>query len=169
MPQIELVPYTRYAPIPGDEPGGIPRLLPRVQFRCWMRVPGSPIPRDGIIDTGSPFTWLPEEVWQPLRLGVDYEWLPFAAGYPAPRAQTAGWSFSFRFARFLQPVGLSDGRTELPRDGVIAQFASGNPPVPSRSQRPAFAVIGLYGGLLTDTRLHISTDASGNIAGVLGW
>jgi hypothetical protein len=153
-----------------DEPNGHQLLLPRVQFRCWLRLPNLTMPRDGIIDTGSPLTWFPEAIWQRFRPGVDFEELPFAAGYTPPRGQTAGWNFTFRMARILQPIGLHDARAELTRDRVIVQFADGNPPIPRGSQRPAVAVIGLWGGLLEGTSLRTMTDsATGHLTGALEW
>lgn len=170
MPRIELTSFGRYTYIPVEEPGGTPLNLPRIQFRCWLRLPGVLFPRDAIIDTGSPFTWLPEEAWENLTVGVDYEELPFPQGYPPPRGQTAGWSFTFRFARVLRPIGIHDGRAELSRQNVIVQLADGNPPIPPGSQKPAVVVLGLWGGILENTNLLISTDpASGHVVGALEW
>src|SRR5262249_15236376 len=110
MPQLLLMSYNPFASIPVDEPSGNRLLIPRIQFRCWLRLPGVIFPRDVIIDTGAPFTCFPEDVWQPLHAGVDYEWLAFPTGYTPPRAQTVGWNFTFRFARLCQPIGIHDGR-----------------------------------------------------------
>jgi hypothetical protein len=135
-----------------------------------VRVPGLLFPRDGIIDPGSPFTWVPQEIWRHLQPGVDFEELPFEAGYTPPRGQTAGWNFTFRFARLLQPLTLYDPSIELERHGVIVQLANGNPPVPPGSQRPAVVVIGLWGGLLEGTSLRFGADpTSGQLAGTLEW
>jgi hypothetical protein len=101
------------------------------------------MPRDGIIDTGSPFTWIPEAIWQHFQPGIDFEELPFDVGYVPPRGQTAGWAFNFRMVRMLQPIGLHDGQTELTRTGGIVQLADGNPPSFARSNAPAVVVIGL--------------------------
>ncbi len=150
MPQLRLMSYTPFAPIPVDEPNGNRLLIPRIQFRCWVRLPNVFFPRDGIVDTGSPFTWFPEEVWQTLRPGIDYEWLPFASGYSPRRAQTAGWNFTYRMARLLQPIGPHDMLTELTRSGIIAQFADGNSPIPTGSQRPAVIVLGLWAVFLKE-------------------
>jgi hypothetical protein len=126
------------------------------------------MPRDGIIDTGSPFTWLPEAIWSRFQPGVDYEDLPFEAGYAVPRGQTAGWNFTFRMVRMLQPITLFDIHTELIRDRVIVQLADGNPPLPPGSNKPAVVVIGLWGGLLEGTSLRVSADPhSGQLAGTL--
>jgi hypothetical protein len=168
MPQIELIPFGQRTHVPVDEPSGNRLHLPRVQCRCWMRLPNLTMPRDGIIDTGSPFTWFPEAIWQHFRSGLDFEELPFEAGYVPPRGQTAGWNFTFRMVRLLQPIGPHDGRAELTRDRAIVQFSDGNPPIPRGSQRPAVAVIGLWGGVLEGTRLHIS-PAPGHLAGALEW
>lgn len=169
MPVVHLTTFGTHLTLPVREPGGRLRLLPRTQFRCWLRLPNVIYPRDAIIDTGSPFTWLPQDVWEKLQ-PADYEILAFPTGYAPPRAQTAGWSFTFRFARFLQPIGLHDGATELTRDGVIVQLADGNPPVPPGSQRPAVVVVGLWGGVLEGTALRTSADATrGHTVGVLEW
>jgi hypothetical protein len=170
MPSIALTAFGTHATIPVREPGGNSLLLPRVQFRCLVRLPRLAMPRDGIIDTGSPFTWMPEAIWQHFRPGADYEELPFAPGFTAPLGRTAGWNFTFRVARMLQPIGLHDGRAELTRDGVIVQFASGNPPAYARSSAPAVVMIGLWGGALEGTSLRISRDpATGRASGALEW
>jgi hypothetical protein len=170
MPQMLLTSYNPYAPIQVNEPNGNRLHLPRIQFRAWLRLPGIMFPRDAIIDTGSPFTWFPEDVWQSLRVSVDYEWLAFPTGCTPPRGLSVGWNFTFRFARFLQPIGLHDFQTELTRDGAIVQFANGNPPIPPGSRRPAFVVVGLWGGVLEGTALRISADAAtGQAVGALEW
>jgi hypothetical protein len=129
----------------------VPLTAPRVQLRCWVRVPGFATPRDGIVDTGSPFSWVPEAIWQRFVFGTDYEWLPYAPGYVPPRTNTAGWSFSFRFARLLVPLVLLDSATAFPRCDVIAQFADGNPA--ARGSAPSYLVLGLWGGVFEGTRL----------------
>lgn len=169
MPRVELTAYGPYSPLPLVAPAG-PLLAPRVQFRCFLRLPNVLAPRDAVIDTGAPFTIFPEEVWRPLRAGTDFEWLPFAPGFAPPAARTPGWTFTYRFARFLLPVGLHDGRTELHRDGLIAQFADSNPLVSAGSQRLAVAVVGLWGGALEGTSVRVETDAAtGRLAGALEW
>jgi hypothetical protein len=56
------------------------------------------------------------------------------------------------------------------RDGVIVQFADGNPPSFSKGKRPPRVVIGLWGGLLEGTTLRIAKDSnSGNTIGSLEW
>ena len=50
---------------------------------------------------------------------------------------------------------VTDLTTEFPRDGVILQFTEGNPP---RTTRLPFVVLGLWGGALEGTSIHISTD-----------
>jgi hypothetical protein len=128
------------------------------------------MPRDGIIDTGSPLSWFPEGVWSQFQDGRDFEWLPFSAGYTPPRGQTAGWTFTFRMARLLQPLSLFDTQSELIRDGVIVQFADGNPPSKPGNKQPPRAIIGLWGGALEGTSIHISTDAAtGHVIGTLEW
>jgi hypothetical protein len=165
VPRIQLTPHGRGAPFPIDDPNGGRVLLPRVQLRCWVQLPGLSGARDGIIDTGSPYTWFPDDIWRHLVPGTDFEWLPFAANYQPPLLQTAGWSGPFRFARFLKPVLLLDGTTQVARDGVVAQFADGTPPVVSRGLSTAF-IVGVRGGLLDGARLHLETGAPG---GALEW
>ena len=170
MPEIRLSTFGSRATIPVRDPNGGQLELPRVQFRCWVRLPGLTMPRDGIIDTGSPFTWLPHDIWKHFRAGADYEELPFPVGYHPPRAQTAGWNFTYRFVRLLQPIGLYDLQTELTRDGVILQLADSDPPAVAHSNAPARVVIGLWGGLLEGTSLRISANpANGHVAGALEW
>ena len=169
MPTIRLSTVETAPPMPVVAPTG--RLLvPRLQFRCLVRLPNSFLPRDGIIDTGSPLTWFPEAVWGKLRPGIDFEELPFEPGYVPPRGQTAGWMFTFRMVRMLQPVVLFDLATsaELSRDGITVQFVDGNPPLPAN--RPARIVIGLWGGVLEGTSLRTATDhATGHARGELDW
>ncbi len=170
MPEIRLSTFGTRATLPVRAPSGGPLLLPRAQFRCLVRLPNLTMPRDGIIDTGSPFTWMPEAIWQHFRPGIDFEELPFEPGYTVPRGQTAGWNFTFRFVRMLQPIGLYDFQTELTRDNAIVQFTEGDPPSLARSNAPAVVVIGLWGGLLEGTSLRIATDAAtGHVAGALEW
>jgi hypothetical protein len=170
MPQIRLTSHTPFAPIPVDEPAGPRLLLPRIQLLCLVRLPNTLMPRDGIIDTGSPFSWFLEDVWRVFRPGIDFEWLPFEAGYSPPRGQTAGWAFTFRMARMLQPITLMDTVTELERNGVIVQFADGNPPSSLTSKRPPRVVLGLWGGVLEGTSLRMTRDAgTGHPLGSLDW
>jgi hypothetical protein len=169
MPIIKLTTFFPGPPMPVPSPSGT-LAIPRPQFRCWVRLPNTIMPRDGIIDTGSPLSWFPERIWSQFMLGRDFEWLPFAAGYLPPRAQTAGWTFTFRMARMLQPLSLFDTQSELIRDGAIVQFADGNPPTPQGSKQPPRVIIGLWGGVLEGTSLHMSSDATtGHTVGRLEW
>jgi hypothetical protein len=170
MPRLQLLSYSPYAPMPVREPGGRRLLIPRLQFQCLVRLPNTFLPRDGIIDTGSPFSWFPEGVWSQFQPGIDFEWLPFDTGFTPPRAQTVGWAFTFRMARMLNPITLFDIQTHLNRDQVIVQFADGNPPAPPGNKRPPCLVFGLWGGVIEGTSLHISTDAAtGHSIGTLEW
>ena len=103
MPTIRLTAYSVGPLLALAHPPGA-RPVPRVQLRCLLRVPGTPIPRDAILDTGAPLTCFPERIWQPFREGVDFEWCPFAPGVQPPAGQMAGWRFTFRMARFLVPL-----------------------------------------------------------------
>src|SRR5207248_2928293 len=111
MPQIRLTSHTPLVPMPVVEPAGVRLLVPRTQLLCLVRLPNLLMPLDGVVDTGSPFTWFPEAVWSRLRPGIDFEEMPFEAGYTPPRTQTAGWTFTFRMARMLQPIVLHDNST----------------------------------------------------------
>lgn len=172
MPTLPLT--THYPPVllRVDDPSGAPLAIPLPQFRCLTQIAGIFLPRDAVIDTGSPLSWMPEAIWNRLSEGTDYEVLPWASGFVPPPGRTAGWNFTFRIARLLQPIRLFALTTsvELVRDRVIVQFADGNPPAFSRGNAPPRVVIGLWGGLLEGTSLRISTDAAtGHIAGSLGW
>jgi hypothetical protein len=171
MPRLPLTTYQTAPPMPVGDAAGRRLLIPRLQFRCLIRLPNSLLPRDGIIDVGSPLSWFPEDVWKHFRPGTDFEELPFELGYTPPRGQTAGWVFTFRMVRMLHAVVLFDlgSSTELVRDGVIVQLADGNPPA-SAPNRPARVVIGLWGGVLEGTSLRIGTDpATGHAIGSLEW
>jgi hypothetical protein len=169
MPRIKLTTYFPNLPMPVVS-ATTTLLIPRPQLRCLVRLPNTLMPRDGIIDTGSPLTWFPEAVWSRLQEGIDYEWLDFPPGYSPPRVQTAGWTFNFRIARMLQPFSLFDNQNELVRDYAIVQFAEGNPPMPPGSKQPPRVVIGLWGGVLEGTSLHTTRDSStGHVVGVLEW
>jgi hypothetical protein len=90
------------------------------------------------------------------------------ARYVPPLGQVVGWTFRFRFARLLSPITLHDGVTELHRQEVIVQMAEGNPPGMTRGKGPAHFVIGLWGGLLDNTKLAITADPqTGSVAGAL--
>lgn len=99
MPRFELTTYSPYSPIALVTPAG-PLTAPRVQLRCYLRLPNVLAPRDAVLDTGAPFSIFPEEVWRPLRVGVEFEWQPFALGFAPPAARTPGWTFTYQFALF---------------------------------------------------------------------
>jgi hypothetical protein len=168
VPTIRLATGQWANPLDVDLPHGGLLSVPQPQFRCLVRLPNSLLPKDAVIDTGAPFTFIPHEVWHPLRPGVDYEWLPFAAGAPQPVGRIAGWRFTFRIARFLAPLSLLDYTTEIERPDVIAAFASSNPPG-GRPGLPAI-IIGLWGGLLEGGRIGVERDpATGRTTGDLAF
>ncbi len=168
MPLIRLSTVEFTPPIPVETAAGNVQHLPRLQFRCWARLPGILTTRDAVVDTGSPFTWIPQEIWQHFRPGADFEWLPYPAGFVPPQGKTAGWNFRFRFARMLVPIALHDPVTELERHGVIVQLTDGSPPVPARTNRPAHLLVGLWGGLLDNTRIAVTPNPrTGLVDGVL--
>lgn len=151
MPQIRLSSIQPGPPIPVELPTGDRLLLPRIQYRCWVKLPGFLMPRDAIIDTDSPWTWMPESLWSQFQVGVDFEWLPFPAGYQAPSGQSAGWTFRFRIAQMLKPIIIQDYSSEVERHNALMQFAEGNPP--RSSKRLPYLVVGLWGGMLEGTKL----------------
>jgi len=54
--------------------------------------------------------YLGQAIWSQLQIGIDYQCLPWPSGFTPPPGRTAGWNFTFRMARLLQPVaGLSNG------------------------------------------------------------
>lgn len=172
MPTLPLTTHYPPALLRVDEPTGAPRTIPLPQFRCLAQSPGVLLPRDAVIDTGSPLSWMPEAIWSSLSEGTDYEVLPWSGKFLPPPGRTAGWNFTFRISRLLQPIRLLTltASVELVRDRVIVQLADGNPPASAHSNAPPRVVIGLWGGILENTNLRISTDpASGHVVGALEW
>ncbi len=157
MPTIPLAVGSHGRDIIVDDLAGGTLAVPCVQFRCLLEVPGFLLPRDAIIDTGAPLTIFPQKVWFQFRAGIDFDFLPFVGSNP-PAARIAGWQFTFQIARFRVPLALLDAglSTRVPRPGVIAQFAIGDPPG-WRSLPPV--LVGLWGGLLEDGRLGIARSA----------
>jgi len=150
-----------------DPRGGAVR-VPVPQFRCLVQLPGGLFPKDAVIDTGAPITWFPENVWRPLRDGVDFEWLGFPPGVPPPVARISSWQFTYRMVRFLAPLTLMDYSTMVDRPDVVAAFAAGNPPAYRTSKAPPPVIVGLWGGLLEGGRLAVGRDpAGGQVTGEL--
>src|SRR5262245_61808673 len=172
MPTLPLATYYPPLPLRVDEPTGAPLAIALPQFRCLAQIAGVFLPRDAVIDTGSPMSWMPEAIWNRLSEGTDYEVLPWSSGFVPPPGRTAGWNFTFRVARLLQPIRLFTltASAELVRDRILVQFANGNPPTAARSNAPPRVVIGLSGGVLENTNLRISTDPTGgHVVGALEW
>jgi hypothetical protein len=143
--------------------------VPRQQLRCLVRLPRFLPPQDGVIDTGAPLTCFPKEVWERFAEGRDYEWLPFEAGFVPPLGQMVGWRYSFRVARFLVPLALTDLSVEVERPDVIAAFADGDPP-DRRGQAVPLFVVGPWGGLLEGGAIHVARDAAtGRVRGELAF
>lgn len=166
MPVVRLSVATIARPSVVILPGGGTLDVPKFQLRCVLDLPGPAGSVNAVIDTGAPLTFVPEDVWRKLRPGVDFEWLPFVPGSALPTGQFVGWSFSFRMARFLAPVAVMDYSTDVERADVVAAFADGNPPV--GGQQTPSVVVGLWGGLLEGSRLHLDRDpATGRPAGSL--
>ncbi len=168
MPTLPLSTYYPPVSLRVDEPSGTPLAIRLPQFRCLARIAGVFLPRDAIIDTGSPLSWMPEGIWKRLSEGSDYEVLPWASGFVPPPGRTAGWNFTFRIARLLRPLALFNmtSNTELARDRVIVQLTDGDPPAFARSNNPLRLVIGLWGGILEGTSLRITGHP---VTGALEW
>lgn len=165
MPIVRLTTIERRSPLPVLNPTGGILAVRRAQLRCWMRLPNVSRLVDGIVDTGSPLTIVPEALWCRLREGIDFEWLPYAGGFQPPSGLLAGWRFSFQIARFLVPLTLIDYTTQIDRPGVVAQFTIGNPPV---TPGPPYIILGLWGGVLEGGRVAIDRDpATGSVAGAV--
>ena len=170
MPTLRLTTHTSGPTLQVAAADGRTVDVLRSQFRCLLRLTNTLLPRDALIDTGAPLTCFPETLWQPLRAGVDFEWLSFDSAAVPPVARMAGWSYTFRMARFLTPVTLMDYTTSVDRPGVIAAFATGNPPSATLTKALPPVAIGLWGGLLDGGRLAIDRNpATGQVAGELGF
>lgn len=166
MPRLRLSSVSPGRPVPVDDPAVGRLLLPRPQFCCLAALPGRSPLYDAVIDTGSPYTWFPEAIWGGLQAGSDFEWLPYPVGYVAPAGVATGWTFRFRFARLLGPIRLTDLTTDLIRTRVVVQFADGNPP--ARAKAPPRFIVGLWGGLLDNTKLVITPNPqTGGVGGEL--
>jgi len=157
MPTIRLATYHLGSALSVIFPSGQVADVPRIRFRCLVRLPQFLTPLDAIIDSGSPFTCFPKSIWERFVEGTDYEWMPFVAGTTVPAGHLPNWRFTFQLARFLVPLTLMDYSTMLDRVDVIAQFADSDPP-PLSGNAPSTFIIGLWGGLLEGSRLAISRD-----------
>lgn len=168
MPTIRLSAQNAAQPVSVVAPTGAAVTVPFPQLVCLLRLPGVLLPRDAVIDTGAALIWVPEDVWRPLRAGVEFDWLPFAPGAQPPTGQLARWRFTFQMARFLAPVSVMDYSTEVERPNVIAAFTTGNPPGAAGRKGLPPIVVGLWGGLLEGSRLAIRRDpTTGRVAGDL--
>jgi hypothetical protein len=165
MPVLRLSTLERPFPHPVLDAAGKPVSVARPQLQCLVRLPGSLLPQDGIIDTGAPLTTVPERLWSGLQAGTDYEWLTFPPGTPLPAGVMARWRYTFRLARFLAPVTLMDYATAVDRPDVVAAFADGNPPAAGRGLPPV--VVGLWGGLLEGGAVAVDRTPGGRVAGEL--
>jgi hypothetical protein len=161
VPTIRLSVGTHGADIPVQQPGGGIIDIPRSQFRCLIELPGHLLPQDAIIDTGAPLIIFPELIWSRFQVGADYDFLPFVGTNP-PTARVGNWQFTYQIARFRVPLAVMDAglTTRVPRPGVIAQFATGNP----TGLRSLPVVVGLWGGILEGGRIGIDRNAQTNRA-----
>jgi hypothetical protein len=132
-----------------------------------MRLPGVPGIQEAVVDTGAPLTIIPYSLVKRLREGTDFEWLPLTAGARPRFGRVLGWQFSFQVARFLLPLTLTDYTTRIDRAGVIAQFATTDPPAArGRSTHPI--ILGLWGGVLEGGRVAIDCDpATSSVVGAI--
>src|SRR5262245_44835992 len=124
MTRIELQRLYRGPMFRLTDSAGFVSTVRATQFRCFVRFPQWPTGFDGIVDTGSPFTVVPDRVWGQFLPGVDFEWL---TANPPGTGRLLHQRFAFRFARFLAPLAVEDYFTSHPRPGVIAQFTDGDP------------------------------------------
>ena len=166
MPTIRLS-AVQLTPLPLVLPNGGTRDVPRLRFHCLVRLPQHLLPRDGIIDTGAPHSCFPFSIWNSFRLGTDYEWLPFEPGFVPPAGQMIGWRYTFRMARFLVPLSLMDYVTEVERPNVIAAFANSDPPAPASRLALPPIVIGLWGGLLEESKFTLTRLPAAHLAAEL--
>lgn len=167
MPNLQLAVQTTGPALPVVLPPGRIVDVPRIQFRCLVRLPHFLMPQDGIIDSGAPLTCFPKAIWDRFVEGTDFEWLPFAPGTRPPPGRVGKWLFTFRMARFLVPLGLMDYQTQVDRSEVIAQFADNDPPSDPRKKAPPPVIIGLWGGLLEGGTLSIGRSLTGQVTGEL--
>jgi hypothetical protein len=168
VPVVPLSVSRHGLPIPVREPAGGSLNVHRPQFWCLLEVPGFLMPRDAVIDTGSPLVIFPRAIWVHCQEGRDYEWLPFDGPTPPP-GRVLGWQFTFRIARFLVPLAVMDTQltTSVPRPGVIAAFAGGDPPAsPGRKALPP-VIVGLWGGVLEASRIAVERDPAAGVTGEL--
>ncbi len=165
MPIVQLTP-TILGSLPLSLQGGGLLQAPRLRLHCLVRLPQFMMPRDGVIDTGAPFTCFPRSIWSRFREGTDYEWLPFDTGFQPPLGQLMGWRFSFRMAQFLTPLTIMGYSSEVDRPGVVAQFADGDPPGRSGHMLP-WVMIGVWGGILEGSKLAIDRGPNRSLVGTL--
>jgi hypothetical protein len=165
---LPLTVGTHGADIPVHDLAGGVINVPRPQFRCLLEIPGFLLPRDAVIDTGAPLIIFPAAIWGRFHPGVDYEVLPFAGPHPPP-GRVGGWQFHFQIARFLAPITLMDTglSVRVPRSGVMAAFAAGDPPAPPGRKALPPVIVGLWGGVLEDGRIAVSRTPAGTVSGEL--
>lgn len=156
MTRIELRGMNRGPTYRLTDAAGTVTVVTGMQFRCYVRFPRRAGAVEGIVDTGAPFTVVPERVWDQFVPGVDFEWL---ATDPPGIGRVLARRFTFRFARLLVPLAVEDYVTSHPRPGVIAQFTDGDPV--STGAAP-IVLVGLWGGLLDDSAIRLSTDPATN-------
>ena len=157
MTSVRLRPFDSGPPYRLTAPAGDISAVQGVHYRCFIRLPRRPMAVDGIVDTGAPFTVIPERLWDKFVEGVDFDWLttdPPGAGRVLSR------SYTFRFARLLVPLAVEDYVTSVPRTDVIAQFADGDP---LGSQSRLKVLIGLWGGLLDPSKLTLDGDPTSGV------
>lgn len=153
-----------------DASGATVSIAP-TRLYALLEVPGLLLPRDAIVDSGSPLTVFPEAIWSLCQPGRDFELLPFVGRPPQP-ARVLGWSFTFRIARFLRPLAFVDANlgTRVERPGAVVQFADGNPPIRPGARGLPPIIVGLWGGLLEGGRMGIERNPlAGGVRGEIAF
>lgn len=160
MPSLELFvspPDVRGLPANGNlilDPSlpEFERVLLR-QLACVLLVPSVVGTFKAIVDTGSPLTLFPYDLWHEhfgWRAGRDFDELS-VAGVTAPlTGQVLGHRFACRLARLrtsIELVGRNLKGDRLRLDGLVCQLAEmGGPP---------YVILGLWGGVFTGRKLSV--------------
>jgi hypothetical protein len=164
VPILELFvdPPDRFIPRDGNlvlapPVAGLNRVLVRHLY-CSLRVPPIPGTYQAVLDTGSPLTVFPHDLWYHQfgwRAGRDFDELSVAGIGTTLTGQVLGYRYSCRLARLRVPVELA-GRDpkgdRLRLDALVCQLADiGGPP---------FTILGLWGGAFTGRRLAVETQTN---------
>lgn len=122
-------------------------VVPVPRIVCTLAVGSRRRLMDGWIDTGSPLTIFPLDMWEPFADQISWAGAPDAV-FPV---SVGGAVVPVRFGRVRVGVVSADLRAELAAVDVSAMFAQG----PSPNRVP---LIGLWGGVLAGRRLVVEPD-----------